>query len=116
MVDEQIEFTKQCIESNNLHSFYTCPAWVKLRVEVLAEDKYECQPCKGKGRYKRAKIVHHIKHVRQHPELALSKHYVDEDGNEQRQLISVCNGCHEKEHPERFKRGRKKKPLTIERW
>lgn len=117
MTDAQLEFIKQCIADDNVHAFYTCWAWLKLRAEVLAEDKNECQLCKKRGRYTRAKIVHHNKHVREYPELALSKVYIDEEGNEQRQLISVCNDCHEREHPERFQKNEnKKQPLTIERW
>lgn len=116
MTKKQIAFVKQCIADNNLHAFYTCSDWEKLRKEVLEADKYECQRCKSKGKYTKANTVHHDKHVREYPELALEKHYIDQHGNKQRQLISVCNDCHEKEHPNRFNKPKAKKLLTVERW
>jgi hypothetical protein len=49
--------------------------------------------------------VHHLKHLRQYPELALT------DDN----LISVCGWCHENiYHPEKHKK--KNKDVTVERW
>lgn len=93
--------------------FYSWPEWLSRRAEVLRLDKHECQICKAKGRYRKAAIVHHVKHLRQRPDLALSIW----DGQE-RQLLSVCKSCHEDEHPEAFKQNaRAKAPLiTEERW
>ena len=89
----------------------------KKRVEILAADRYECQICKARGRYKKAELVHHVRHLRDHPELALSDTYVDSDGQEQRQLISVCKDCHEAVcHPERMRKAEKEKFLQEERW
>lgn len=107
---------KACIESGDLHRFYTCAQWLRLRAEVLAEDKYECQFCKDKGIYTRATIVHHINHVRRHPELALSKYYIDDNGNRKRQLVSCCDKCHEEQHPERMRQNKKRAPITKEQW
>ena len=94
-------------------AFYGWPEWLALREDVLKLDRYECQRCRqGKHRFRRAKIVHHVKHLRDRPDLALSIW----DGGE-RQLISVCKSCHEELHPEsqrQFKRIRA--PLTAERW
>lgn len=94
-------------------AFYGWPEWLTLRENVLKLDRYECQRCRQeKHRYRRAKIVHHVKHLRDRPDLALSIW----DGGE-RQLVSVCKGCHEELHPEsqrQFKRIRA--PLTAERW
>ena len=91
--------------------------WLRERNDVLVGDKHECQKCKAKGKYTRAVLVHHVKHVRSFPELALEKFYIDEDGTRRRQLISLCDQCHDEEHPERLKgRIRKKKTLTQERW
>ena len=96
-------------------SFYESKEWRALRKEVLKADKYECQVCKAKGKYERATIVHHVKHLDEHPELALERYYMDEHGKKQRQLISVSKDCHENEcHPERLRHT--KKPLTKERW
>lgn len=57
------------------------------------------------GQFKRAVMVHHIRHLKEVPELALT------DSN----LISLCDQCHEDVHPE--KRRRKKSGYeNIERW
>jgi 5-methylcytosine-specific restriction endonuclease McrA len=74
-------------------------------------DNHECQICKRKGRYRRADIVHHVKHLKDRPDLALSIW----DG-EERQLVSVCRQCHEDLHPERtvrYRYGRKKRVFGI---
>ena len=115
--DEQIktgQWIRELITEDRLHEFYVSSAWLRLRDEVLREYKGECQNCKRRGKYVKATIVHHVKHVREFPELALSKTYTD--GKEQMQLKPVCKDCHEyAEHPERL-RWNTKKPLTEERW
>ena len=94
--------------------FYSWSEWRRLRAEVLKLDRYECQLCKAKGRYRRGSIVHHVKHLRDRPDLALS--ITDPDTGE-RQLLTVCKDCHEAEHPEAFRQNRTKaEPLTEERW
>ena len=94
-------------------AFYSWPEWQTVRADVLRLDRHECQRCRTeKHRYRPARIVHHVKHLRDRPDLALSIW----DGNE-RQLISVCKSCHEDLHPEsrrQFKRTRA--PLPPERW
>lgn len=96
--------------------FYESKEWRRLRKEVLQEDKHECQIHKANGQYARANHVHHVNHLDRHPELALEKYYIDENGKRQRNLISVCKDCHETVcHPERL-RWNKKEPLTEERW
>lgn len=104
---------RELIAAGNLHAFYASRTWVKLRAEVLTEDKYECQRCKSRGYYARANTVHHARHVRKYPELALSKTYIDEQGKEKRNLISLCRDCHEEAHG--FRR-QQQKSLTEERW
>lgn len=94
--------------------FYSWPEWKSKRAEVLQLDRNECQHCKAKGRYKRGTIVHHVKHLRERPDLALS--ITDPDTGE-RQLVTVCKSCHEEEHPEAFRQNLPKAPLlTEERW
>ena len=71
----------------------------------------DCQHCKSKGEANKANTVHHIKHLKQHPELAL-----DEEN-----LMAVCKECHNELHPEKhysFMRHKsyKKKYLNEERW
>lgn len=72
-------------------NFYKTKEWVKKRKEILERDNFECQLCKEKALVTKANTVHHIKHYRDRPDLAL------EDDN----LISVCANCHNKLHPER---------------
>ena len=77
---------KKMIAAGAEHDFYYWPQWRAVRAEVLALDKGECQRCRElKHRYKHAVLVHHVKHLRDRPDLALSIW----DGDE-RQLVSVC--------------------------
>ena len=87
-----------------IKGFYRTYTWKKKRVQILARDKNACQECRKKGKYSKAELVHHIKHLQDEPALALT------DDN----LESVCKECHEKLHPER---NRYKQSFTnIERW
>lgn len=70
---------------------YASSRWRRLQKAVLKRDGYQCQCCKRYGRMVEARIVHHIKHVDEYPELA----YVPEN------LISLCDACHNKAHPEK---------------
>lgn len=76
------------IYHHNLKAFYNSPEWQDLRSDVLREAHYECQICKEKGRLEEADTVHHIKPVKQRPDLALTR------GN----LIALCPECHYKIH------------------
>jgi 5-methylcytosine-specific restriction endonuclease McrA len=99
----------KAVENGNVRKFYKSTVWKHKRKEILKRDNYECQKCKNKGRFSKAKIVHHIKHLREYPELAL------DDEN----LLSVCGACHNILHPEKnFKANQvnKKEPITPERW
>lgn len=96
--------------------FYDWPEWDSARSGALKLDRGECYLCRErKRRYRRAVLVHHVKHLKDRPDLALS--LFDPDTGE-RQLVSLCRACHEDEHPER--RWRKivaaKAPVTTERW
>ena len=93
---------------------YESKEWRRLRKLVLADDKYECQHCKAKGKYTKANTVHHVNYLKLHPELALEKYYKDDDGVVKRNLVSLCHLCHEHIHEWIVKE--KEKPLTIERW
>ena len=102
------------IDQSRQQLFYWWPEWFRLRDAVLRLDRFECQLCKARGRYSRAVIVHHVKHLQDRPDLALS--IWDPDTGE-RQLVSVCKACHEREHPEALTRyERTHEPLTAERW
>jgi 5-methylcytosine-specific restriction protein A len=80
--------------------FYNSDAWKKCRPIILTRDRYLCQECLRKGILTPANTVHHIKHYKEHPELAL-------DPNN---LEVICDSCHNKEHPEKGKK--KKKPIS----
>lgn len=103
--------------------FYNSKEWKNnKRVEILKRDHYECQDCIKRVRdarengtaldardreIRRATEVHHIKELKEHPELAL-----DENN-----LISLCTQCHNVRHGRNPKRFVRKKPvLTEERW
>lgn len=88
--------------------FYRSQAWERLRVQVLRMDHYECQMHKQRGRYRRANTVHHVLELKDRPDLATSIWY-----GEERQLLSLCQECHEEVHGYRRKA---KQPLTPERW
>jgi 5-methylcytosine-specific restriction enzyme A len=88
--------------NNVAKKFYNSASWRKCRELVLLRDNYLCQECLRNGQVITADMVHHIKSFEDHPELAL-----DSDN-----LVSICNPCHNKEHPE--KGGAKgKKQLRI---
>lgn len=72
-------------------SFYQSNAWKAKRKAILRRDNYLCKKCLRYGRRTEASTVHHIKHLEDYPELA----FVDSN------LISLCNACHNKEHPEK---------------
>lgn len=58
---------------------------------MLKRDGYMCQHCKRYGKAVPATTVHHIQHADEYPEMAFA------DKN----LISLCEGCHNKQHPEK---------------
>ena len=74
---------------------YKLAKWKKKRATILRRDGYLCVECKKYGRRREAVTVHHIKHADEYPELV----YVDSN------LVSLCQACHNKMHPE--KGGRK---------
>jgi len=83
---------KQTMENvMNLERFYRSSAWKHKRVAILKRDKYQCRECRRYGRITEATTVHHIKHLDDCPELALT------DSN----LVSLCAVCHDKAHPEK---------------
>ena len=112
MTQKFLEWLVALIATGDIHPFYVTPEWRALSADVLRLDRHECQPCKRRGRYCKAVIVHHVKHLKHRPDLALSIF----DG-EQRQLESVCKSCHEAYHPESQRRNPDPPPpLTEERW
>lgn len=112
-----MEWIAEAVRADDMQAFYKSSAWMHLRRAVLAHDHYECQDCKAAGKLTRAEMVHHEKHVRQRPDLALSMWYIDPaTGMKRRQLISLCYACHERRHPERLHKRERRPPVTEERW
>lgn len=100
------------LDAGREHEFYSWTEWRHLRRAVLALDNNECQECKRRGVYSQASIVHHVQHLRDRPDLALSVY----DGD-RRQLEAVCKRCHEALHPEGQRQYKPPAPpLTPERW
>ena len=103
---------KECITHDDMSMFYTSKEWRRLRRKVLKQYKGECQPCKARGYYRKANTVHHHMEVRDYPELALSEHYTDSNGEHQPNLIPVCPECHRVIHGDTAP----EEPITKERW
>lgn len=104
-VTELVNWIRALIQHKNIKAFYNSALWLGKRSKALERDNNECQKCKAKGLYSKADCVHHKEHLRDRPDLALT------DSN----LISLCNSCHNEEHPEKF--NNKPKPLlNEERW
>lgn len=82
---------RELIAENRIHEFYNSPDWKRKKKAILKDQHYECQRCKAKGQYKRARTVHHRKYLRMRPDLAL-----DDDN-----LEAVCDECHYDEHHRR---------------
>ena len=74
-----------------IEDFYKSRAWAKKRAAVLKRDGYRCQRCKRYGRITQATTVHHVLHLEDRPDLALTG----------TNLISLCASCHAAEHPEK---------------
>ena len=108
---------RQLIADNRLIVFYKSKEWIELRDEVMQDNHFECQECLKRGRVSRADCVHHVIEVRKNPSLALSKTYVDADGNEHRQLVPLCNKCHNQVHDKFGHIQRQSEKYTnVERW
>ena len=99
MYTEDQENTGQWIRSKaemssyGWKAFYKTYRWITMRRRILTRDRNACVMCRRKGRYTRAAVVHHIKHLKDCPE----------------------ERCHEEVHPEK-KKYRKKKFVNVERW
>jgi len=86
--------------------FYGSSIWLHKRDDILDRDNHECQKHKRLGKFKKATCVHHKLHLKDRPDLALT------DSN----LDSLCDTCHNEEHPERFHKVVTKKFNNKEQW
>lgn len=105
------EWIRELINKDELWRFYKSKEWIKLKNQILKENHHECSECKRHGIITRhdgdrlLSTVHHVCHVREHPELALSRTYKDySTGKTELNLIPVCKSCHNKLHPEKNKK------------
>ena len=71
-----------------MKEIYNTSKWERTRNAVLRRDSYQCQECKRYGRIREAKHVHHVFPIEHYPELALDR----------RNLISLCQQCHNAMH------------------
>lgn len=104
----------EAILRGDVMKFYKSKEWLEVRDKIRARDNYECQACKKEGRVGPCDVVHHKKHLRTNPLLALRPS----------NLVCLCHMHHEREHPEKFEKankaaGRKKRAQPKgweERW
>jgi len=92
------EQIKKFIADGRTDIFYNSRSWRRKTKEIKAAQNNECQFCKARGRVGPADLVHHVKRLKQFPELAYAEYYTDEQGQRQRQLVAVCYKCHNIEH------------------
>ncbi len=113
---------RSAMTDKEVKKFYNSKQWKQKRPDILRRDCYECQDCRKRledaraagirlhgadTKIRRAEQVHHIKELKEHPELAL------DDEN----LISLCTICHNIRHgryPKRFVK--RKKAVSTEKW
>lgn len=87
-------------------SFYHTAAWKRVRAMALQRDCGMCQDCMDRFRAgygirpHRAQMVHHIISLEERPDLALDLN----------NLRSLCNECHNREHPEKGRQARQDEP------
>lgn len=109
-------YIKRLIAADKIEQFYFTEDWKELREDVLDFFHHECQECLKNGTYTEADCVHHVNEVRQRPELALSRYYIDTKGNKQHNLVPLCNQCHNNVHDKLGQWQRKDKFTNEERW
>ena len=62
-------------------AFYHTTEWKRKRKEVLKRDHNACVRCRQLGKYTKAVTVHHVKHLKDVPELALTADNLVRDGS-----------------------------------
>lgn len=111
---KQLAHLRTLIAAGEEEKFYSWSSWQRLAAKVRRMDNFECQHCKARGKYSPGVLVHHVKHLVDRPDLAMSI-YDPETG--ERQLKTLCFACHLKEHPEKLRFVKPSRPpLTEERW
>lgn len=80
-------------------AFYKSRFWEKCRQLILNRDNHLCQECLKQDKLTPADMVHHKTELKDE----WSKRFEPDN------LISLCNSCHNKQHPEKGKRRKKEK-------
>lgn len=119
---------REWMKRDELWRFYKSKEWIALKTQILKAHHYECTECRKhgiitrhdideQGRKRLLSTVHHVCHVRDHPELAMSRFYKNyATGRMEENLIPVCKACHNKLHPEKRKYKRTEGYTNEERW
>ena len=92
------EQIKALVAAGNARAFYNDRYWRRLSREIIREHRRECLLCRAEHRLTRATLVHHVMHLKEHPELAYCRTYTDDAGKEHIQLMPLCHACHERIH------------------
>lgn len=71
-----------------MKKFYNFSQWIRKRQVILKRDNYLCRECSRYGKSTLANIVHHIIPLEEREDLALDN----------RNLVSLCERCHERMH------------------
>lgn len=106
MTPEILNQLRKWITDDTVKYFYWLKEWRIIRKVRRRIDNNECQRCKRIGRHSPADMVHHVKEVRHYPDLALTLANTE----------SLCNACHNREHPEKLQKHKNKKFDNEERW
>ena len=100
-IDNVADYVRSFEAQGDIRLFYKTWVWQRKAAEIQRRDRHRCVRCWRNGIYKngvlvgfyrKSDLVHHKKHLREHPELALT------DDN----LESLCEECHRQEHPELY--------------
>ena len=111
-----IQLIDKLSKEHKIYKFYQSKQWRSLRTDVMYKYHNECCKCRQVGKITKADTVHHVLHVKDYPQYALSE-YVYLEGKKIVNLIPLCNACHNIEHPEKFRKTHKrKKEINEEKW
>lgn len=108
------KWIRELIAEGQEVKFYKSQLWRLKRASILEACHFECQACLKRGKVTPAKVVHHVNELKHRPDLALSDFYIDHNGNIQRQLVPLCQDCHNEAHGRIC--GEFKPQLNEERW
>lgn len=99
------EQIRELYKRGEIHLFYGSYEWQVTAREAIKAAHGECRMCKENHKLTKATTAHHIKYLRNAPELAY----------EQSNLLALCHDCHERIH-ERGIYAKPKGYTNDERW